>query len=120
MNRKTKQIILGALLLLVGVGIGLSVQEVPFVYDWENRITPEPEKHVFQTSYLGGTQIVFDHEFHAHALELECIECHHVEGCAHCHRDEVTQIDVQESKVAIHKNCFTCHEDMSCVDCHEQ
>lgn len=118
---KKRRIILVIILALVtGFGFGVAVQELPFVYDWENRQSPIPEKHVFQTKYLGGTQIVFDHRFHAEDVELECIECHHVEGCTHCHREEVTVVDVQESKVALHKNCFHCHEDMACIDCHKQ
>jgi hypothetical protein len=120
MRKTMKLIAAGALLVLVGFVMGVAVQETPFVYDWEGRQAPVPDQHVFQTKYLGGTQIVFDHKLHADGMGLECIECHHVEGCAHCHREEVTTIDVQESKVALHTNCFVCHEDMSCVDCHEQ
>lgn len=120
MKKVPKIWIVFVLIFISGMGAGIAVQEVPFVYDWENRRTPVPERHVFQTDYLGGTQIVFDHQFHSDMLGLECIECHHVEGCNHCHRDEVTQVDVQESKVAIHTNCFACHEGMACVDCHKQ
>ncbi|MFH0881423.1 MAG: cytochrome c3 family protein [bacterium] len=92
----------------------------PFVYDWEHRHAPIPRKHVFQTQYLGGTQIVFDHELHTKDLGLECIECHHVEGCQHCHGKQVRTVDVQESKVALHTNCFVCHADKACIDCHRQ
>lgn len=108
------------LLLLAGFGVGFATKEIPFVYDWTNRKSEVPKMHVFQTQYKDGTQIVFDHALHSDELGIECIECHHVEGCSHCHRKEVTQVDVQESKVAIHTNCFACHEDMSCVDCHKQ
>ncbi|MBD3167628.1 hypothetical protein GF324_13595 [bacterium] len=94
--------------------------EEMFIYDWENRQADTPEKVVFQTDYLGGTQIVFEHEFHTDMLEIECIECHHVEGCRHCHRDDVKTVDVAETKVALHKTCYTCHEGMTCTECHEQ
>lgn len=109
------------MLLLVAVfALGAQTQKVIQIYDWENRKQPVPEKHVFQTQYLGGSQIVFDHKMHEEDMGIECIECHHVEGCSHCHKKEVRTVDIAESKVAIHKTCFTCHEDMSCVECHRQ
>ncbi len=118
---KIRQVLVLGMMLLMGIIIGVTVAEVvPEVYDWDNRKQDIPDKHVFQTSYLGGSQIVFDHAFHTEDLELECIECHHVEGCVHCHKEETRQVDVASAKTAIHRNCFACHEDMSCVDCHDQ
>ncbi|MBZ0265376.1 cytochrome c family protein [bacterium] len=110
------------ILLLAGLVVAASQKntDTGFVYDWENRQAPVPDRHIFQTKYLEGTQVIFDHDFHVSGLELECIECHHVEGCSHCHKKEVTIVDVQESKVALHKTCYTCHEDMTCVECHKQ
>ena len=108
------------LLVVVFVLGATTADKVGEIYDWDNRMQPVPKKHVFQTDYLGGTQIVFDHQMHVEDFGMECIECHHVEGCYHCHKEEVRQVDVAEMKVAIHRNCFTCHEDMSCVECHEQ
>lgn len=120
MKNLNKIIVLSIIVLFVFASTALVQDKTPFVYDWENRKSDIPDKHVFQTDYLGGTQIVFDHEFHAGMLELDCIECHHVEGCAHCHKAEVTEADIQEAKVALHKNCFACHADMACIDCHRQ
>ncbi|MCB2199111.1 cytochrome c family protein [bacterium] len=109
------------ILLLVAVfALGAQTERFSEIYDWDNRRSEIPEKHVFQTQYLGGTQIVFDHQMHVDDFGMECIECHHVEGCAHCHKEDVRQVDVAEAKVAIHRNCFACHEDMSCVECHRQ
>jgi len=124
MTSLTKKIIIAMAAVLILAGTAWvqdkATDDDPFVYDWENRQAPVPRKHVFQTQYLGGTQIVFDHQLHTNDLGLECIECHHVEGCEHCHRDEVRTIDVQEAKVALHTNCFVCHADMACIDCHKQ
>lgn len=122
MNKTVTRLLLAffAVMLLAGTAWVQDKTDDPFVYDWENRQADIPRKHVFQTKYLGGSQIVFDHELHTDGLGLECIECHHVEGCEHCHRKEVRTIDVQESKVALHTNCFVCHGDMACIDCHRQ
>lgn len=116
-----KKNVLIILVLVAVFAMGATTTKVvEEIYDWDNRVQPVPDKHIFQTKYLDGTQIVFDHKMHVEDLGMECIECHHVEGCAHCHRKEVRSVDVAESKVAIHRNCFACHEDMSCVDCHQQ
>ncbi|MDK9699522.1 MAG: cytochrome c family protein [bacterium] len=93
---------------------------VSILYDWQNRIRPIPDEHVFQTKYLGGTQIVFNHKKHVDSYKLECINCHHVESCKHCHSKEVKTMDISESKVALHENCFACHRNMSCVECHKK
>ncbi len=90
------------------------------LYDWQNRQRPIPDEYVFQTKYLGGTQIVFNHKKHVNEFKLECIRCHHVESCTHCHSKDVKTIDVSEAKVALHENCFACHKTMSCVDCHHK
>ncbi len=90
------------------------------LYDWQNRVRPIPDEYVFQTKYLGGTQIIFNHKKHVTDFKLECIRCHHVESCKHCHQKEVKPIDISESKVALHENCFACHKNMSCVECHKR
>ena len=75
----------------------------PQIYNWDNRAQPIPDVHIFQTRYLGGTQIAFDHKARGEDVGLECITCHHVEGCGHCHREEVRTVDVADAKVAIHR-----------------
>lgn len=95
-------------------------KEPSILYDWSNRKRPIPDEKVFQTKYLGGTQIVFNHKLHEKDLKIQCIECHHVESCEHCHKKEVTRWDVQESKVVLHENCFVCHSDKSCTACHKK
>ena len=94
-------------------------------YDIEAKIKKPPKLHVFQTQYNEGTQIVFNHESHSQELGLECIECHHVESCQHCHQKEVILAEVEESKVALHKNCLNCHLGMGvgpqqCDECHKR
>ncbi|MCX7834972.1 MAG: cytochrome c family protein [bacterium] len=96
------------------------IAEPSILYDWTNRKRPIPDEKVFQTKYLGGTQIVFNHKLHEHDLKIQCIECHHVESCSHCHQKEVTRWDVQESKVVLHESCFTCHSNKNCTACHKK
>lgn len=97
-----------------------TAKEVSILYDWANRKRPIPDEHVFQTKYQGGTQVVFNHKLHEKDLKIQCIECHHVESCSHCHKKEVTRWDVQESKVVLHENCFICHSGKSCNACHKK
>ena len=81
-------------------------------YDIEAKSSVAKGKYIYQTEYNEGTQIVFNHEQHADGFGLECIECHHVESCNHCHRKDVGLVEVVESKVALHKSCLKCHEGM--------
>ena len=120
---KTFLIILVALLALTNVV--LINAQMRKSYDLENKVRTPPKVHVFQTQYNGGTQIVFNHEEHAEDMGLECIECHHVESCDHCHGESIGQMEVEEAKVALHKNCMSCHNTMDvgpqeCDECHRQ
>lgn len=84
-----------------------------------------PDFVIYQTKYKKGTQIRFDHRVHAKDYGLKCIECHHVEKCAHCHGEETTPMMVEESKIALHETCMGCHRAIEsgprkCDDCHKQ
>jgi len=121
----SRKILIVAILLMAAVNIVLIRAQMRLGYDLSAKIKEPPEKHVFQTQYKDGTQIVFNHEEHAEGYGLECIECHHVESCSHCHGKNIQQIEVEESKVALHKNCLNCHRGMEvgplqCDECHKQ
>jgi hypothetical protein len=84
-----------------------------------------PEKKVFQTLYLGGSQVVFNHKEHADGYGLSCTECHHVERCSKCHlQGETRRMEVSSGKQALHENCIGCHADIGapakCLECHKQ
>lgn len=120
-----KKLFLVALVLLAVVNIVLIRANMRLGYDIEAKINKPPKIHVFQTKYNEGTQIVFNHEEHSQTYGLECIECHHVESCDHCHKKEIIQVDLEESKVALHKNCLRCHQALEsgprkCDDCHKR
>src|SRR4030042_6730560 len=105
----TKRLIVAIALLATAVNIFMIRANMRLGYDIESKIRKPPEIHVFQTKYNEGTQIVFNHKEHADGYGLECIECHHVEACQHCHKKEIIKVDLEESKVALHKNCLNCH-----------
>jgi hypothetical protein len=120
---KRPYVLIAALLLIVN--IVMIKGNMRLGYDIEAKIKTPPKIHVFQTDYKGGTQIVFNHEQHSQGYGLECIECHHVESCSHCHQKKIIQVDLEEAKVALHKNCLNCHRGMEvgprqCDECHKQ
>lgn len=111
--------------LVLAVNIVLIKANMRLGYDIEAKIKQPPQIHVFQTKYNEGTQIVFNHRVHEEDYGLECIECHHVESCRHCHKKEIINVEVEESKVALHKNCLNCHMGMDvgpqeCNECHKR
>jgi primosomal protein N' len=121
----SRKLFVAAMVLLTGVNIVMIRANMRLGYDPEAKILEPPELKVFQTQYNEGTQIVFNHEVHAEGYGLECIECHHVESCDHCHKKEIIQVEVEESKVALHKNCLNCHMGMDvgpqeCDECHKR
>ncbi|MEA2063910.1 MAG: cytochrome c3 family protein [Gemmatimonadota bacterium] len=122
MSRKT---LIVALVLMAVVNIVLIRAQMRLGYDPEAKVKEPEEKYIFQTEYKGGTQIVFDHEMHAEGYGLECVECHHLESCRHCHGKKPEQADIERSMVAIHKVCLGCHHEMEvgpqkCEECHKQ
>ena len=111
--------------LVLAVNIILIKANTRLDYDIEDKIKEPPEIHVFQTGYDEGTQVVFNHKVHTEDYGLECTECHHVESCGRCHQKEVIQVEVEESKVALHKSCLNCHMGMDvgpqeCSECHKR
>ena len=83
-----------------------------------------PKIVVYKTQYKEGTQIRFDHTMHSVSYGLQCITCHHVEKCAHCHGTDTGAMMVEESKIALHETCMGCHRMMEsgprkCDDCHK-
>jgi len=119
--KKTLVLIAGLVLILGATAYLTNNQDPDAPYNWDERHQPVPEKRIFQTDYKGGTLVVFDHKFHTEDLETDCIACHHVEACRHCHKEKVrVNVDVQEAKVALHENCYDCHEGMTCTDCHKE
>jgi hypothetical protein len=120
-----KRLFILAFVLMAVANIVLIRANMRLSYDIEAKVKTPPKVHVFQTQYKGGTQIVFNHEAHSKDMGLECIECHHVESCDHCHSKEIQQVEVEELKVALHKNCLNCHRTMEvgprqCDECHKQ
>jgi class III cytochrome C family protein len=120
-----KKLLIVSMVLLTVVNIVIMRANMRLGYDPDAKIKEAPEIHVYQTSYNEGTQIVFNHEMHADGYGLECIECHHVESCSHCHQKEIIQVEIEESKVALHKNCLNCHQGMDvgpqeCDECHKR
>ncbi len=114
-----------AMVLLTVVNIVIIRANMSLGYDLEAKSKQPPELHVFQTQYNEGTQVVFNHREHTDGYGLECIECHHVESCSHCHQKEIIQVELVESKVALHKNCLNCHMGMDvgpqeCDECHKR
>ncbi|MCE5273312.1 cytochrome c family protein [bacterium] len=120
-----KRLLLIGFVLMAVANVVLIRANMRLGYNIEAKIKQPPKVHVFQTQYKGGTQIVFDHETHVQGYGLECIECHHVESCDHCHSKEINMVEVEELKVALHKNCLNCHRAMEvgpreCDECHKQ
>lgn len=120
-----KRILLIGFILMTAANIMLIRANLRLNYSIESKVKEPPKVRVFQTQYKGGTQIVFDHETHVDGYGLECIECHHVESCNHCHGKNVNMVEVEESKVALHKSCLNCHHGMDvgpqkCDECHRQ
>ena len=102
----SRKILIVAVLLMAAVNIVLIRAQMRLGYDLSAKIKEPPEEH-------------------AEGYGLECIECHHVESCSHCHSKNIQQIEVEESKVALHKNCLNCHRGMEvgplqCDECHKQ
>jgi primosomal protein N' len=94
---------------------------------WEyHTISAAPDVKVFQTSYKGGTQILFHHKRHSEDYALACIQCHHVENCSKCHlKNKNRTMEIQEGKIALHENCWRCHTEIKagpreCDECHRQ
>jgi Class III cytochrome C family len=81
-----------------------------------------PETIIYSTWYQGGTDVPFDHPVHAED-EADCIQCHHVEGCRGCHRDQEEEILIRNRRIAYHEACFRCHEQEpggdDCSACHQ-
>ena len=120
-----KKLFVVAMVLLTVVNIVIMRANMQLGYDLEDKVREAPEIKVFQTDYNEGTQIVFNHDVHANGYGLECIECHHVESCGHCHKKEIIQAEIEESKVALHKSCLGCHKDwdvgpQQCDECHKR
>ena len=84
-----------------------------------------PTTIVYKTKYNKYTEVSFDHKIHSESYGIKCIECHHVEKCAHCHGDDTASMMVKESKIALHETCLGCHRMMEsgprkCSDCHKK
>lgn len=91
----------------------------------ERRNVKAPSIVVYKTKYKKDTKVSFDHKTHAESFGLKCIECHHVEKCAHCHGSDTNSMMVEESKIALHETCMGCHRMMGagpdkCDDCHKK
>ena len=121
-----KRIILVALLLSPLLYLAVSAIEPSKVLEPEDRrLRKAPDTKSYLTEYNGGTVVTFTHKTHAEGYGLDCIYCHHVEACGDCHRKEVKDIQVEESKVALHKNCLGCHREIEsgprqCDECHHK
>lgn len=79
----------------------------------------------YKTKYNKATEVTFDHKTHAESYGLKCIECHHVEKCAHCHGRDTVSMMVEESKIALHETCMGCHRMIEsgprqCDTCHKK
>lgn len=91
----------------------------------EDRKNVEPPNIItYKTKYHKSTDVHFDHKTHAESFGLKCIECHHVEKCAHCHGNDTSLMMVEESKIALHETCMGCHRMIEsgprkCEDCHK-
>ncbi|MCX6640741.1 MAG: cytochrome c3 family protein [bacterium] len=116
-----------AIALLAGlVYFGYAAVEPSKVLDPEDRrLRKAPESKTYFTDYNNGTIVVFNHKEHAQGYGLECIYCHHVEACSDCHRKEVKDVQVEESKVAFHETCLGCHREVElgpreCDGCHHK
>jgi hypothetical protein len=95
-------------------------ETVPF----ERETPPPPEDHIFLAQRTEGVSLVyFPHAAHADTYGLDCADCHHMEGCRHCHGQVLRPIDVVELQDALMDNCIRCHEDLdistSCDACHQ-
>ncbi len=81
-----------------------------------------PAEVTFDTWYLDGSRVVFDHALHVDGFEMACGECHHTEACGQCHLPEGTVTLIRDSQVSVHAVCFPCHEQEAggetCTDCH--
>lgn len=88
----------------------------------EFEIAEPPEDHLFITSHNGLTMVSFGHALHAEGAELECAQCHHLEGCRQCHGDAARPVAVSGAEEAVMNNCIRCHDDIglptSCEACH--
>ncbi len=84
-----------------------------------------PAVVIYKTKYNKATEVTFDHKIHAESYGLKCIECHHVEKCAHCHGSDTASMMVEEAKIALHETCMGCHRMIEsgprkCDDCHKK
>ena len=91
----------------------------------DRKAAETPEVVIYKTDYKKGALVKFNHKMHAGDYGLKCIECHHVEKCAHCHGQDTTPMMVEESKIALHETCMGCHRAMGvnprqCDTCHKQ
>ncbi|RJP73783.1 MAG: hypothetical protein C4524_13945 [Candidatus Zixiibacteriota bacterium] len=121
-----KKLIL-VLVLLAGLGAlaVLAVEPNQVLQPEDRRLRKAPEVKTYMTQYKDGTLVNFNHKDHAEGYGLECIQCHHVEACSDCHREKVVDIQVEESKVALHENCIGCHQEIEsgprkCDECHHK
>lgn len=121
-----KRLILALILISSLIYLYVAAIEPQKVLDPEDRrLRKAPETKTYFTEYNKGTIVVFNHEEHAKGYGLECIYCHHVEACGDCHRKEVADLQVEESKVALHENCLGCHREVEagpreCDECHHR
>jgi hypothetical protein len=116
-----------AILLLAGLGMlaMAAIEPEKFLEPEDRRLRKAPEIKTYFTDYENGTIVNFDHKTHAEGYGLECIACHHVEACSDCHRKEIRDMQVEEAKVALHKNCLGCHREVEsgprkCDECHHK
>ena len=121
-----KKILLALLAIAALAALVWSAIEPNQVLDPEDRrLRKAPDVKTYFTDYNNGTIVNFNHKDHAQGYGLECIYCHHVEACGDCHQKEVKDLQVEESKVALHKNCLGCHQEVDagprkCDECHHK
>lgn len=119
--KKTLVLVACLVLVLASTAYLTNPGDIFGTYKWEDRPQEAPGTRVFKTDYQAGTLVIFDHKLHADDLEITCNSCHHLEACGHCHQKGARiQVEMQESKVALHKSCFACHEGKDCKECHKR
>ncbi len=121
-----KHLVIASLLIAALAALVWSAIDPEQVLEPEDRrLRKAPDVKTYFTDYNNGTLVNFNHKEHAEGYGLECIACHHVEACSDCHHKEVKDVQIEEAKVALHKNCINCHRELEsgprkCEECHHK